>query len=145
EDASPPAANSAATASATQPKLSLAGNKPSGAPSPSKVTRAKPAPDEVVKKTIESAGCMRAPRSTLPQQDRCRFRRHDRGGAASSPSEIIAIVSHARYPLCSAVFREDGQAILDAQVVERRASPYGRRRAPLDRSARANHTRQPGR
>src|SRR6516164_9490221 len=58
DDTSPPAANNAAMASAIPPKLWVRGNKPSGAPSPSKANSANPAPDEVVKKTIESAGCM---------------------------------------------------------------------------------------
>ena len=46
------------TASATKANQPLPGSSPSGAPSPSNSKSANPAPDAVVKKTIESAGCM---------------------------------------------------------------------------------------
>jgi hypothetical protein len=55
---SPPVASRKATASAATPKLALVGKSPSGAPTPSNAKSEKPAPDEVVKKTIDNAGCM---------------------------------------------------------------------------------------
>ena len=58
EEASPLAASKTALASAAKPKAWLAGNKPSGVPIPSKISKPKPAPDAVVKKTMDSAGCI---------------------------------------------------------------------------------------
>src|SRR5215510_8539149 len=58
EEASPPAASNSAIASAVKPKSPFAGNRPSGAPRPSSASSAKPAPEAVVKKTIDRAGCI---------------------------------------------------------------------------------------
>src|SRR3984893_7699907 len=58
DETSPPAASTKAVASAANPKPPLAGSNPSGTASPINSSSAKPAPDAVVKNTIESAGCI---------------------------------------------------------------------------------------
>src|SRR5438132_11956155 len=58
DDTSPPAASTKAVASAAKPKPPLAGSSPNGTASPINSSSAKPAPDAVVKNTIESAGCI---------------------------------------------------------------------------------------
>jgi hypothetical protein len=63
----PPAASRKATESAATPKLALVGKSPSGAPIPSNAKSEKPAPDEVVKKTIDNAGRMCIPVNDYPR------------------------------------------------------------------------------
>src|SRR5207302_11498089 len=58
DETSPPAASTKASARPAKPNHRSAGSKPSGTPSPSRNSNAKPAPDAVVKKTIEKVGCM---------------------------------------------------------------------------------------
>src|SRR5580765_3398157 len=58
DETSPPAASTKAVASAVRPNQGSAGKRPSGTPSPISSNSANPAPDAVVKKTIERAGCM---------------------------------------------------------------------------------------
>jgi hypothetical protein len=62
---SPPAASRKATASAATAKLALVGMSPSGTLTPSNAKSEKPAPDEVVKKTIDNAGRMFYPGERL--------------------------------------------------------------------------------
>src|SRR5438270_9601824 len=61
DEASPAVASTKAVASATKPNPLLSGSSPSGTASPSKSSSANPAPDAVVKKTIERAGCIALP------------------------------------------------------------------------------------
>src|ERR1051326_6777415 len=58
EETSPPAAKTKALAKAINPKPASLGSNSSGTPSPTSSNKANPAPDAVVKKTIERAGCM---------------------------------------------------------------------------------------
>src|SRR5438105_6868511 len=58
EETSPAAARRNAVASATKPNQPLCGNRPIGAARPSRNSSANPAPEAVVKKTIDSAGCI---------------------------------------------------------------------------------------
>src|SRR5215469_17585815 len=58
EEPSPATASAIAAANATKANQLLSGSKPSGAPIPSSSSSPKPAPDAVVNKTIESAGCI---------------------------------------------------------------------------------------
>src|SRR3954447_11874322 len=61
EETRPAAASTNAVASATKPNPLLSGNSPSGTARPSNSNKANPAPDAVVKKTIDSAGCIALP------------------------------------------------------------------------------------
>src|ERR1043166_2954922 len=58
EETRPAAARIKAVASAANPNQPLCGNRPSGAARPSRNKSANPAPEAVVKKTIDSAGCI---------------------------------------------------------------------------------------
>src|SRR5436190_2314908 len=58
EETGPAAASTNAVASATKPNPLLSGNSPSGTARPSNSSSANPAPDAVVKKTIDRAGCI---------------------------------------------------------------------------------------
>src|SRR6266851_4702862 len=58
DETSPPVASAKAIAKAVKPNPVLAGSNASGTPRPTSSNRANPAPDAVVKKMIESAGCM---------------------------------------------------------------------------------------
>src|ERR1700720_4717028 len=58
DEARPAAASTNAVANATKPNPLLSGNRPSGTARPSNSSSANPAPDAVVKKTIERAGCI---------------------------------------------------------------------------------------
>src|SRR5205814_638327 len=60
DETRPAVASTKAVASATKPKPLLSGNSPSGAARPSRNNSANPAPDAVVKKTIEKVGCIRS-------------------------------------------------------------------------------------
>src|SRR5438270_6509906 len=60
DETRPAVASTKAVASATKPKPLLSGNSPIGAARPSRNNRANPAPDAVVKKTIEKVGCIRS-------------------------------------------------------------------------------------
>src|SRR5713226_6136734 len=58
DETSPPAASTKAIAKVARPNPALAGSSASGTPRPISSNSANPAPDAVVKKMIESAGCM---------------------------------------------------------------------------------------
>src|SRR5438132_3398977 len=58
DETSPPAASAKAVAKAANPNPALAGSNASGTPRPTSSTSANPAPDAVVKRTIEKLGCM---------------------------------------------------------------------------------------
>src|ERR1700688_1508638 len=58
DETSPPAARTAAVVNPVKPNQGSAGSSPSGTPRPISPNSANPAPDAVVKKTIESAGCI---------------------------------------------------------------------------------------
>src|SRR6266404_2782785 len=58
DDISPPAASAKDAAKPAKPNPALAGSNPSGTPRPISSTSANPAPDAVVKKMIERAGCI---------------------------------------------------------------------------------------
>src|SRR5229473_3458339 len=58
DETSPPVASTKAIAKAVRPNPALAGSSASGTPRPISSNRANPAPDAVVKKTMERAGCM---------------------------------------------------------------------------------------
>src|SRR5437763_3445547 len=84
EETRPAAARMKAGASATKPNQPLCGNRPSGAARPSRNSSANPAPEAVVKKTIDSAGCISPPPHPGPL--RPLGRRGSRGGnLAPSP------------------------------------------------------------
>src|SRR3989442_11151243 len=86
DETSPPAASAKAVASVTNPNPALAGSNASGTPRPTSSTSANPAPDAVVKKMIERAGCIRAAPPPHPNPLRPRGRR--RGAAAASFSPL---------------------------------------------------------
>src|SRR5579863_7271372 len=67
DETSPPAASAKATAKAANQNQGSAGSNASGTPRPISPNSANPAPDAVVKKTIESAGCM--VRVSSPRQE----------------------------------------------------------------------------
>src|SRR5581483_9709535 len=58
DEASPPAASSAASTRLSTANPGLSGTRPRGAPIPSSSSSANPAPEAVVKKMIDKAGCM---------------------------------------------------------------------------------------
>src|ERR1700688_721881 len=58
DETSPPAASAKAVAKTVKPNPAFSGSNASGTPIPIKSNSANPAPDAVVKKMIESAGCM---------------------------------------------------------------------------------------
>src|SRR5690242_10960827 len=58
EETRPAAARMKAVASAANPNQPLCGKRPSGAARPSRNSSANPAPEAVVKKTIDNAGCI---------------------------------------------------------------------------------------
>src|SRR3977135_2101084 len=66
EETRPAAASTNAVAKATKPNPLLSGNNPRGTARPSNSSSANPAPDAVVKKTIERAGCIDPPTSPRP-------------------------------------------------------------------------------
>src|SRR6202030_3615863 len=57
DDARPATASATAMANAVKPKPASCGNRPNGTAMPISANSAKPAPEAVVKKTIDSAGC----------------------------------------------------------------------------------------
>src|SRR6267142_1288170 len=61
DETRPAAASTKAVAKATNPKPASAGSRPSGTASPISSSSAKPAPEAVVKNTIERAGCIDPP------------------------------------------------------------------------------------
>src|SRR6202795_1944983 len=58
DETSPPAASAKAVAKVAKPNPALAGKSASGTPRPINSKSANPAPDAVVKKMIERAGCI---------------------------------------------------------------------------------------
>src|SRR5436190_19530035 len=83
DETSPAAASTKAVASTANPKPPLAGSSPNGTASPISSSSAKPAPDAVVKNTIERAGCIDAPPHPCPLRPQGR---RGRNGGAVLPS-----------------------------------------------------------
>src|ERR1051326_2618555 len=85
EEASPPAARANAVPSAATPNQGLAGSSSNGTPTPTRNSSANPAPDAVVKKTIEKVGCM------VRYRDSRRSTQRSSGLATSSPAGARAV------------------------------------------------------
>src|SRR5438270_4545616 len=104
EETSPAAASTKAVASTANPKPPLAGSSPNGTASPISSSSAKPAPEAVVKNTIESAGCIGPPphpNPLRPQGRLCTKRHRNKERRAASVRSFLPRVAgegdHAKH------------------------------------------------